>query len=360
MSADPSSMPPPARPAQGGDGSAAAGRRPRLARLVAIAMAGVALVGGGGVVWLTQRLKKLQYDYALVDERGVSMAQKARELGAQLQQVAGEKQRVEQDRDNLLSQVKLAQEKQEEAEGVRNLLEKVLQRTGEEHRMMSERLPVMEQELEALQKERDQLAKEHADLEDRLSRRQNKTDEKRLKEQLTAVRKKEDELEQGLGAARRELAQATLKAKRLEEERARLSTRLDQLQQEYTQEVTTNASLRRQVERLPKDVTSIAREHERLLQELADTHYNMGVMFSERGDYVRAAKEFAQVIEVRPEDPDAQYNLGIIYAEYLPDREKALRFFHRYLAGNPKGREASFAKQYIASWRAWEGKERLE
>ncbi len=344
------SMPPPARP----------GGRPRLARLVAATMAGIALVGGGGVVWLTERMKTLQHEYALVDERGVSMAQKARALESQLTQATGEKQRLEQDRDNVLTQLKLAQQKQQEAEGVRNLLEKVLQRTGEEHRLMSERLPVMEQELQALQTERDQLASEHASLEAQLANRKNRTDEKQLKAQLTEVRRKEGELEHGLSSARRELGEATGKAKRLEQERERLAKRLDQLQTEYTEEVSTNASLRRQVEHLPTDVTQIAREHERLLQELADTHYNMGVLFSEKNDYVRAAKEFQQVIELRPSDPEAQYNLGIIYAEYLPDREKAIQFFRQYLSGNPKGNEASYAKHFIASWRAWEGAERLE
>ena len=36
------------------------------------------------------------------------------------------------------------------------------------------------------------------------------------------------------------------------------------------------------------------------MQDLADTHYNMGVMFSKKRNYGRAAKEFRQVIDPHP------------------------------------------------------------
>lgn len=348
MSADPSL--PPAAP------------RPRLPlpRALVASIVGLALVGGGGIAWLTEKLKRLQYDYALVDERGVSMAQKARQLEADLKRVSDEKAHIERDRDNLLAVAKQAQEKQLEAEGVRNLLEKVLQRTGEENRLMEARLPQLQQEALALQSERDQLAEERLGLEQQLSKQHQRSEQRKFQDQLAGLRKREDELERATGTARRELQEATAQAERLKQERDRLHARLDQLQKEYTDEVSSNASLRRQTERLPTDVTRIAREHERLVQELADTHYNMGVSFSERTDYVRAAKEFEQVLDLRPQDTDALYNLGLIYAEHLPDRPKATKYFSRYLSLESSGRGASYAKQYIASWRAWEGKERLE
>lgn len=329
-------------------------------RLLVAAIVGLALVGGGGIAWLTEKLKRLQYDYALVDERGVSMAQKARQMEADLKRVSEEKAHIERDRDNLLAVTKQAQEKQLEAEGVRNLLEKVLQRTGEENRLMEARLPQMEQELRALQEERDRLAEERSGLEKRASKLQQRGEQQKLQSQVAGLRKREQELERATSEAKRELQAATAKATRLHEERDRLQARLDKLQTEYAAEVSSNATLRRQTERLPSDVTRIAREHERLVQELADTHYNMGVSFSERADFVRAAKEFEQVLDLRPQDPDALYNLGLIYAEHLPDRPKATKYFTRYLLLESSGREATFAKQYIASWRAWEGQERLE
>ncbi len=88
-------------------------------------------------------------------------------------------------------------------------------------------------------------------------------------------------------------------------------------------------------------------------------HYNLGVILSRQKDYRRAAVEFRKVIELRPDDADAHYNLGVIYAEHVPNRSKALAYFRKYLALNPRSQDASWVKQYIATWQAWEGKERL-
>jgi tetratricopeptide (TPR) repeat protein len=111
---------------------------------------------------------------------------------------------------------------------------------------------------------------------------------------------------------------------------------------------------------MPQNVTKIAKEHERLLKENADMHYNLGVLFSQNKQFERASVEFRKVIELRPDDADAHYNLGLIHAEHLPDREKALSHFRRYLALNPRGKDSNWVQQYIASWQAWGAKERLE
>ena len=111
---------------------------------------------------------------------------------------------------------------------------------------------------------------------------------------------------------------------------------------------------------LPKDINRLAQEHERLVNELGDTHYNLGVMFFKKRDFGRAVKEFQKVIEMRPNDGQAHYNVGLIYAEHLPDRERAIKYFRRFVQEEPKGQEASYARKYIATWRAWEAEERLE
>ena len=118
--------------------------------------------------------------------------------------------------------------------------------------------------------------------------------------------------------------------------------------------------MKRQSKNVPSDVARLAQQHERLVRETADMHYNMGVLFSKNKQYYQAVAEFRKVIELRPDDADAHYNLGVIYAEDLPDREKAVAHFRRYLEISPRAHDASWVKQYIASWQAWEAKERLE
>jgi len=136
--------------------------------------------------------------------------------------------------------------------------------------------------------------------------------------------------------------------------------RLTPLEEKYAKLLLDHRTLKQQSSKIPGNVTEIAREHQRLLKDLADTHYNMGVNFAKRKDYPRAAIEFRKTIELRPDDADAHYNLGVIYAEHVPDRERALTFFRKYLTIKPRGESANWAKHYIATWQAWEGKERLE
>ena len=107
-------------------------------------------------------------------------------------------------------------------------------------------------------------------------------------------------------------------------------------------------------------MTSLASDHERLVKDLADTHYNMGAMFAKDQVYPRAVKEFEQVVQIKLEDADAHYNLGLIYSEHLPDRSKALEAFRRYLEIDPGAKAANWVRQYIASWRASEANSSLE
>ncbi len=137
-------------------------------------------------------------------------------------------------------------------------------------------------------------------------------------------------------------------------------SRIKKVQENYTASVAENSTLRNQARTIPADVGRIVREHEQLIKENADMHYNLGVLFAQQKEYTRALSEFRKVVELRPNDADAYYNLGVIYAEHLPDREKAMAHFRRYLTLKPGAKDSSWVKQYIASWRAWEVQDRLE
>ncbi len=335
-------------------------KRLSVSEAVALGASVLAVIAGAGLWYLSGELRRIRADYAQLDEQGRTLLQRTHDLQEEHLNLQQRYQELTVDRDNLFAQAKAALAARDEAEGVRNLLEKVLQRTGEENRLMSGRLPQLEQELQALTDERNALTTEREELERQLTKHQKRSEERKLRERLSTLRQREDTLERDLRGAQKELRDASGRASSLEEERAKLQERLDKLQSEYSEEVSTNASLRRQVERLPKDITTLAREHERLVKQLADTHYNLGVMFVNQKDFARAAQEFQQVVELEPDDADAYYNLGLIYAEHLPDRERAIKFFQRYLSVDPAGRDATYAKQYIATWRAWEAEDRLE
>ncbi len=54
-------------------------------------------------------------------------------------------------------------------------------------------------------------------------------------------------------------------------------------------------------------------------------------------------------MELRANDPDTHYNLGVLYDDYMKDREKALYHYQKYLAINPKAADAKKVETYILS-----------
>lgn len=339
-----------------------AGRRPvRWPPLLAAGIVAAACAGGW---WLVSSWRTLRAERDRLLQSGVVTAQQQHQQLKVLQdrsdELAKEVQRLTADQEHLLTVAKGANEERDEAVGVRSLLERMLQKTGEENRQMKSRLEPAEHELEMLRSQWDQLVKQRDTLQIDVERYKSRSKETKLTEQVSELRGKQQALEKDLREVRLKYSQASKREQILTRDLGELKDRLGRLQKEYMAKLQENESLRQEVTRLPKDVNTMAKEHERLLKDLADTHYNMGVMFTMKKDFPRAVQEFQKVVELRPDDADAHYNLGIIYAEHLPDREKALAAFRRYLQVKPQGQDASYARKYIATWRVWEGAERLE
>ena len=305
-------------------------------------------------------LFQLRGQDASLMQRGASAEKQLKELQMKYVELFRTHQQLVADRDNVLAQTKRLFKEKDQIETERALLEEAFRRTASDRLALLSRLVPLEEQFTNLQQDLGQLVKDREQLQRQLAKEKDRSKEQALRTQLAGMHRKQMEMQRTLAQKKRELRDVSGKEQKISRESARLKDRLGTLQKEYTEEVSENASLRRRVERLPKDVGSLAREHERLLQDMADTHYNMGVMFAKRRDFVRAAREFQKVVELKPDDAEAHYNLGVIYAEHIPDREKAISFFRRYLSFKPKGEDANFAKQYLATWQAWEGKERLE
>jgi len=330
---------------------------PPRGRIGPILVIGAVLVSAGG---LFVELKRLRHQHDTSASQQSLADVQLRQLKRQHEELSRAHEQLRVDRDNLLVQIQRVQHEDEQIRAERQLLEDVFKRTATERLVLLNRLEPLEEQFDTLEHTRQTLVDEQQRLQRELAKAKSRSDEQALRGQLAKTQQQHRELLHGLREVKRQLRKSSQREQRATKHLMTLTKRLERLQDEYAQEVSDNASLRRQVTQLPKDVTAMAREHERLLKDMADTHYNMGVMFSKRGDFIRAAKEFQQVVEVRPDDAEAHYNLGLIYAEHVPNRQRALSFFRKYLVLQPTGQDATWAKQYIATWHAWEAKERLE
>ena len=88
---------------------------------------------------------------------------------------------------------------------------------------------------------------------------------------------------------------------------------------------------------------------QKMMRENADMHYNLGTIFLNNKQFKEAINEYERVLELRPSDPDTHYNLGVLYDDYLRDREKALHHYQKYLAINPRSPDAKKIETYILS-----------
>ena len=321
--------------------------------LIVTAMIGV-LIGFGG--WFFRKGRQLARQQAALEQRNLVTAQQLQTLQQQHDDLVRRYDQVMVDRDNLLAQTKRTMAEQTQLTDDRTLFEGVLKRVSQEDHLLRETVGSLKTDYRRLQELADGLMTERNALQDQVGKLKNHEQERRFKDQLAKEQEKHRRTAAQLAKVQQEGNALKAKLAKLEP----LQNRLSLLQEKYAALLAEQRTLRHFADHVPKDVTAMAREHERLLREVADTHYNMGVLFSAKNDYVRAEKEFAKVVELQPGDADAYYNLGVIYAERLPDRQKAMTSFRKYLQLKPHAKDASWVKQYIASWQAWEGKERLE
>ena len=335
-------------------------RPPQWRRLGLVGGLGLILAGAATGWWLTAAIGQLRSERSALAQREAETTQELKELQQKYDGLTREHQQLTADRDNLVAQFQRASHQGEQTEKERDLLEQVFRRATAQRLELERRLTPLEEEHQQVLTERDALAKELDQLREQLAKAQARSHEQQLKDLLSKEQHERKKLGEALREAQRKAGRFEAQQGKVTAEFAKLQEHYGALQGKYAQLLLDNRTLRQQSSRVPGDVTKLAREHERLIKDLADTHYNMGVLFTKKKDYVRATKEFRRVIELRPDDADAHYNLGVIYAEHLPDRDKAREFFRRYLALSPRGQDAGFAKQYIATWQAWEGKERLE
>lgn len=184
---------------------------------------------------------------------------------------------------------------------------------------------------------------------------------KKLKKEITSLKKEKKDLSRFLKQSEREIDNGKKREEKLNGRLIDRENNLDKLQDEFArlQEVykvllLENKGLRKNLAKMPKKFAEMAHENQKLIKQTATLHYNAGVFYFLHKEYKLAIQEFAKALEICPDDANAHYNLGFIYAENLVDEPKAIKHFKEYLRIT-KGLDeyANKAKQYILIWETY-------
>jgi cytochrome c-type biogenesis protein CcmH/NrfG len=83
-----------------------------------------------------------------------------------------------------------------------------------------------------------------------------------------------------------------------------------------------------------------------------DVLTDQGVMYRELGQFDKAVANFKKASQIDPRHAQSSYNLGVVYAYDLKDREKAIAAWRHVVEIDPRSQQAAQAQQAIADLQA--------
>ena len=119
------------------------------------------------------------------------------------------------------------------------------------------------------------------------------------------------------------------------------------VENEWLAATSKTEQVKKNLDRTLAELSSQNKEREKLRSDTATMHYNLAVILTEQQNYPAAIREYEKVLETRPNDADAHYNLAIIYDSFLKDSQKALDHYRRYIQVAPESPESPRVRQWI-------------
>jgi tetratricopeptide (TPR) repeat protein len=119
------------------------------------------------------------------------------------------------------------------------------------------------------------------------------------------------------------------------------------VENEWLAAVEKTEELRKDLDRTLSELSGQNQERSKLRSETATMHYNLAVILTEQQNYPAAVLEYKKVLETRPADADAHYNLAVLYDDYVKDNDKALEHYRHYIQLAPESPEANKVRRWI-------------
>lgn len=109
----------------------------------------------------------------------------------------------------------------------------------------------------------------------------------------------------------------------------------------------------RQQTKLTKEKESLIKKVKTLKSTLQNErmlyHYNLGVAFAQAAFYDDAIREYEKSLELNFNNPEAHYNLGLLYDNYKDEPKKAVIHYRKYLELKPDAVDKEEVEAWIKS-----------
>jgi len=319
---------------------------------------------------------KNSYD-TIQQNRSLSGADNARitdelaQLKKDYQKLSEDHKMVVADRDNLLVQTKKLIAAKNRSEEMLSMLEQIqggVAKSEKEKNALAMKNRALQESFDKLQEAQKQCAA--AQKQALTEKEQLSTSVASMKQQLESgtLQKEVARLKKANATLASELKQSAEENQKLKEIRdisdrefSAYREKAEALQQQHKEAVRRVRAYEEKLSESPAKLAELASQNKALTEQTATMHYNLGVFYTRQKEYSRAAVEFQKTIDLKPDDPQAHFNLGYIYAEHIVDRPKAVKHFQEYLQYVKKDDEdVDWVKRYILTWQAWEGKEPIK
>jgi tetratricopeptide (TPR) repeat protein len=113
----------------------------------------------------------------------------------------------------------------------------------------------------------------------------------------------------------------------------RTNKKIDEIEKKIAKAQT---SIQEKLQKEKKELEGKIKSLEETLQkERGLYHYNLAVSYAQAKLYDEAIASYEKSLTFNPDNADAHYNLGVLYADFKSDSEKAISHYRKYLELKP-------------------------
>ena len=355
----------------------------------AISVSLVIFLQGAGLIYfvkqtdeLTNKLNAAESELDSRDPERKKMIIENDEIKTNYESLLKEHEAVKSDRENIIMQTeKLLKTKtspeeiKEELEAMKKKGNAVAEELREQNKIMIEENTLLEKQNIALDgkilelvNEQAKMEEEKAEYMEEYSAANKETVVKKLNREISklkkdntvtisSLKKKNSVIKKSLDKTEKEREKIQKQQDKLLLEAKNLEETLDQYKGDYRDASNRIMEIEEEILNIPIKFAELARKNKILVRETSQMHYNLGVFYSDIKQYYKAVAEFEKAIEIIPEDGASYFNIGYIYAEFLNDRVKAIKYFRHYLKhADTADKDIDWVKRYILTWEAYDGR----